>query len=99
MPAREARDSRPLEGLRDGCRGRGEVAAVVEERREGGLRGAGVVLICGDLAVGGGWPARESWLSDWVRPVSSSLVVMPVPVDCRRGGAVCCGCAIEMSAS
>ncbi len=52
MPAREARDSRPFEGLRDGSRGRGEVA-VLDERRDGGLRGAGVVLIWGDLAGGG----------------------------------------------
>lgn len=74
----EALEVRPWEGLREGTRGRDEV----EERREEGCTGLdGSDRWFGDF--GFVEFVMESWLRDWVRPLSSSFMAF---VDWRRGG-------------
>lgn len=67
VPEQEVRrEPGPLDGLRDGFRGRGEAD---EDRRGGGCRGvfaAATLPRRGGLGAAGFW-AKESWLSDRAR--------------------------------
>lgn len=70
VPLRDARESRPCDGLREGSRGR--VDAVEGRREDEGRRGDDAVCRRGDLVWFAVCEARDSSLSDCVRPPSSS---------------------------